>query len=79
MNEAWLEQWVSMQANVLRRAKADVHKPAGGGNASLTELKAYIRKRGGGQWTLLETLDEYVVIKAPAPALVTHLGEPTLT
>ena len=79
MSPAWLDQWLDKPGNVLRRAKVDVEKASGGGGASLDDLRTYIQKKGAGQWSLLETLDEYVVLKAPAPVLVTHLGSPTLT
>ncbi len=78
MNEAWLRQWTSQQGDVLRRAKADVAKVAGGGNATLAELKAFVEAEGQRAWTLLEMADEYVVIKLPAPTITTHLGQPTL-
>jgi hypothetical protein len=78
MNEAWLDQWADKATPVLRRAVADVAKSPGGGNASLPELMAYIARKGGGAWTLLETQDEYIVIKAPAPVIRLHLGKPTL-
>lgn len=45
MNEAWLDQWLSNDASVLRRSKADVAKSPGGGNATTAELLSYLNGR----------------------------------
>jgi hypothetical protein len=78
VNTAWLDQWLKDQADVLRRAKADVEKNPGGGNASLRELKAYVQERGAGKWTLLEVEGYYLIIRAPVPTITVHLGQPKI-
>lgn len=78
MNESWLRQWTDKGETVIRRAKSDVEKNPGGGNATLSELQQFIQAEGKGKWTLLEVDGYYIVIKKPTPTITKHLGTPTL-
>ncbi len=79
MNKAWLDQWLNTDASVLRRAKADVAKSAGGGNATTADLLRYLGGRSDGPFTLLEVRDYYVLVRGDAaPAITIHVGTPSL-
>jgi len=79
MNRAWLDQWLSKDASVLRRSKADVAKSPSGGNVTTPELLSYLRDRKDGPFTVLEVHDYYVLVRGDAaPAITVHDGAPRL-